>query len=63
MQNMPERWPNLQEALREAEEELFLLRCVLQCLMAAGEGQELTSLWRLSDYLRQHIGDIRRLCR
>ena len=63
MQNMPERWPDLQEALCEAEEELFLLRCVLHCLMEAGEGQELTSLWRLSDYLRQHIGDIRRLCR
>ena len=39
MQNMPERWPDLQEALCEAEEELFLLRCVLQCLMEAGEGQ------------------------
>ena len=59
---MPERWPDLQEALRE-EEELFLLRCGLQCLMEAGEGQELTSLWRLSDYLRQHIGDIRPLRR
>ena len=57
------RQADLQEALREAEEELFLLRCVLRCLMEAGEGQELTSLWRLSDYLRQHIGDIRRLCR
>ena len=58
-----ERQTDLQEALREAEEELFLLRCALQCLMGEGEDRELTSLWRLSDYLMQHMVDIRQLSR
>ena len=63
MQDTPERWTNLQEALRDAEEDLFLLRCALRCLMGGEERGELGGLWRLSDYLRQHMGDIRRQCR
>ena len=62
---MPEsgRQTDLQEALRDAEEDLFLLRCALRCLMEGEERLELGGLWRLSDYLRQHMGDIRRLSR
>ena len=62
---MPEsgRQTELQEALRDAEEDLFLLRCALRCLMEREERLELGGLWRLSDYLRQHMGDIRRLSR
>ena len=53
------RQSDLQEALRDAEEELFLLRC----LMEDCGGREVTSLWRLTDYLEQHMGEIRLLCR
>ena len=54
---------DLQEAIGDAEEELFLLRCTLRCLMEEGMRLELHVLWRLSDYLEQHISEIRRLCR
>ena len=57
------RKTDLQEILQDAEEELFLLRCALQCMMGERGGREVTSLWRLSDYLEQHISEIRRLCR
>ena len=63
MQGMSERQAALQEALRDAEEDLFLLRCALRCLMEGEERGDLGGLWRLSDYLHQHMGDIRRLCR
>ena len=63
MQDNEERVNNLQEALRDAEEDLFLLRCALRCLMEGEERGELGGLWRLSDYLHQHMGDIRRLSR
>ena len=59
---MGEKWCTAyREALGDAEEELYLLRCALRCMMAEGESRELTSLWRLSDYLEQHIADLRRL--
>ena len=57
------RQTDLQEVLQDAEEKLFLLRCALQCMMGERGGREVTSLWRLSDYLEQHISEIRRLCR
>ena len=58
------RQTDLQEILQDAEEELFLLRCALRCLMEDMEGgRELRGLWRLTDYLEQHMGDIRLLCR
>ena len=63
MPDRPERWADLQEAIREAEEEVLLLRCVLRCLLEEDEGRELTSLWRLTDYLEQHVGEIRLLSR
>ena len=63
MLDTSERLESLQEAIRDAEEELFLLRCALRCLMEGAEGRELGSLWRLTDYLEQHISEIRRLCR
>ena len=46
-----ERQADLQGAIRDAEEELFLLRCALRCLLEEGAGREVTSLWRLTDYL------------
>ena len=58
-----ERQTDLQGAIRDAEEELFLLRCALRCLLEEGAGREVTSLWRLTDYLEQHMGEIRLLCR
>ena len=58
-----ERQADLQGAIRDAEEELFLLRCALRCLLEEGAGREVTSLWRLTDYLEQHMGGIRLLCR
>ena len=63
MLDTSERLESLQEAIRDAEEELFLLRCALRCLMEGAEGRELRGLWRLTDYLEQHMGDIRLLCR
>ena len=56
------RQADLQGAIRDAEEEIFLLRCALRCLLEEGEERRLTSLWRLADYLEQHINDIRQLC-
>lgn len=54
---------DLQETFYDAEEELFLMRCALRCLLVErSEGRELWSLWRLLDYLEQHITDIRNLC-
>ena len=58
-----ERQTDLQGAIRDAEEELFLLRCALRCMLEEGAGREVTSLWRLTDYLEQHMGEIRLLCR
>ena len=63
MLDTSERLESLQEALRDAEEELFLLRCALRCLMEECGGREVTSLWRLTDYLEQHMGEIQLLCR
>ena len=63
MLDKSERQSDLQEAIRDTEEELFLLRCVLRCMLEEGEERELTSLWRLTDYLEQHMGEIRLLCR
>ena len=57
------RQTDLQEVLQDAEEELFLLRCALRCMLEEGAGREVTSLWRLTDYLEQHMGEIRLLCR
>ena len=53
--------PAFRESLEEAEEELFLLRCALRCMMEEERSRELESLWRLTDYLRQHLGDLRAL--
>ena len=63
MLDTPERRTDLQGAIRDAEEEVFLLRCALRCLLEESAGRELTSLWRLTDYLEQHMGEIRLLCR
>ena len=38
------RQTDLQEILQDAEEELFLLRCALQCMMGERGGREVTSL-------------------
>ena len=62
MPDTPERRADLREAIHDAEEEIFLLRCALRCLLEEGEERRLTSLWRLADYLEQHINDIRQLC-
>ena len=63
MLDKSERQSDLQGAIRDAEEELFLLRCALRCLLEEDGDRELTSLWRLTDYLEQHMGEIRLLCR
>ena len=63
MLDKSERQSDLQEAIRDAQEELFLLRCTLQSLMEAEKRLEFHILWRLSDYLQQHISGIPRLCR
>ena len=46
------------ESLTEAEEEVFLLRCGLRWLMEERGSRELTSLWRLTDYLQQHLWEL-----
>ena len=53
--------PAFRESLEEAEEELFLLCCALRCMMEEERSRELESLRRLTDYLRQHLGDLRSL--
>ena len=46
------------ESLTEAEEEVFLLRCGLRWLMEERGSRELKSLWRLTDYLQQHLWEL-----
>ena len=50
----------IQEAAKEADEEIFLLCCGLRHLMGKETCRELESLWRLTDYLAQHVGEIRK---
>ena len=54
----------LQDAMSSLSEDILLLRLCLQGLMEEAKGhhlQELYCLWRLSDYLEQHLGEIESL--
>lgn len=61
---MTKRFFCLAESVGEAQEDLMLLRLCLKGMMENHSGQalsELRCLWRISDYIEQHILDICRL--
>ncbi len=60
-----ERWETLMESIDEARGDVMLLRqCVLGMMERRRCSQlELDTLWRLSDYLNQHLWDIRAMVR
>lgn len=54
----------MEETLSDLREDVMLLRYCLRGLLEDAEGQgekELQCLWRLSDYLEQHVGDVERM--
>ena len=52
----------LREALQELQEDAALLRLTLLGAQAPADALTLSCLLRLSNYLDQHVGDIRVLC-
>lgn len=60
-----ERKKDLMDSIHEARGDVLLLRqCVLRIMEKGRCSQlELDTLWRLSDYLNQHLWDIHTLAR
>lgn len=54
----------LQDTLTDLRGDVILLRLCLQGLLEDAKGrraEELCCLWRLSDYLEQHVGEVESL--
>lgn len=54
----------LQDTLFDLRGDVILIRLCLQGLMEEAKGsrlEELYCLWRLSDYLEQHVGEVENL--
>lgn len=54
----------LEDAMSGLQEDVLLIRLCLQGLMEEAHGRrldELSCLWRLSDYLEQHVGEVETL--
>lgn len=58
-----EREQDLQETLRDLQEDAALLRMALLAAQPPADGLTLSCLRRLSGYLEQHIRDLCTLCR